>query len=406
MRHPQAGIPETVKTIIKTLEERGFEAFIVGGAVRDMIMERQAVDWDVATSASTGEVADLFADLTKFSLQHGTITLVYRGRHFEVSTYRGSSHTLEDDLGHRDFTINAMAWRPGEVSVIDPYGGRKDIERRLIRAVGSPGDRFNEDPLRMLRAVRIRRETGFSIDRPTGTAIRRMAPLLAGVAKERIRDEAMRILLSEKPSRGFHEMERSGLLKEIIPDIMERHCKGKRTGHLMETVDRVGGSPALRLAALFHDLAEPGEDREPERDAEEVMRRFRFSERMISHVMHLVKHHRHALRYEPSWGDSDVRRLVREAAPEHLENIFLLCTACLAARGKDAGHISELAERARSNIKAGAPFGIRDLNLDGRKVMAICGIEKGPEVAVCCGFFSKMSWITRNGTRNKSLLKG
>jgi tRNA nucleotidyltransferase (CCA-adding enzyme) len=388
MKRPQPGIPDIVRTILKTLESSGFEAYIVGGAVRDMVMAREAVDWDVVTSASARDVGDLFPHLTRFSLQHGTLTLVHEGRHYEVSTFRGPSPTLEDDLAHRDFTINAMAYHPNEGRMIDPYGGRKDVERRLVRAVGAPEDRFREDPLRLMRAVRIRCELEFGIHRKTRDAMSRMAPLLESVAKERIRDELTKILTSEKPSRGLHDLGRTGLLKQIAPELMEGHRKRSRGKtiyeHLMETVDRVHPHPVLRLAALFHDIAEPrakeGHELEGARIAEEVMRRLRFSERMTSQVAHLVRHHREAVKYDSSWDESAVRRLARGVGAEHLEPFFFLCRADLASQGKDTRLLSELEERVRSNVKTGFPHKVHDLKVDGRKVMEICGIKGGPEV--------------------------
>jgi tRNA nucleotidyltransferase (CCA-adding enzyme) len=379
MKGQQPGIPDIVKTIIKTLESAGFQAFIVGGAVRDMVMAREAVDWDVVTSASAERVGGLFPHLTRFSLQHGTITLVHAGRHFEVSSFRGLLPTLEDDLGHRDFTINAMAFHPDEGKLIDPHGGRKDVERRLVRAVGAPDDRFREDPLRLLRAVRISCELDFRIHGKTCEAVRRMAPSIQNVAKERIREELTRILMSEKPSRGLHALAQTGLLNEIVPELPDGRREIRR-----ETVDLVHPHAALRLAALFHDIAGPGPEEGPElegaRIAEEAMRRLRFSERMTSEVTHLVRHQWDAMNYDASWDESAVRRLARRVGAEHLDLLFSLCRADLESQGKDTGLFSELEKRVWQNVKTGFPQRVQDLKVDGRKVMEIYGIEEGPEV--------------------------
>jgi tRNA nucleotidyltransferase/poly(A) polymerase len=386
MQHPQTTIPGMVRTILQTLERAGFEAYVVGGAVRDMVMGREATDWDVVTAASGKDVGHLFPHLTRFSLQHGTMTLVHEGRHYEVSTFRGSSPTLEDDLAHRDFTINAIAYHPEGGRIIDPYGGREDVRRRLVRAVGAPEDRFREDPLRLLRAVRIRCELDFRMDRKTRDTLSMMAPLLANVAKERIRDEWMRILTSDKPSRGLDDLSRTGLFKEIAPELMEgggNKSRGKSTRRsLLGMVDRVPTDPVLRLAALFHGIAKPeeGHDLERARIAEEVMRRLRFSERMISQVTHLLRHCGDVMNYDPSWKESAVRRLVRRVGVEQLEPFFSLCRADLESQGKDTRLLSDFEERVRANLDKGFPCKVQDLKVDGRKVMEIYEIEGGPEV--------------------------
>lgn len=383
MKGPEAPVPGIVRTILSRLKGFGFEAYVVGGAVRDMVLGRNPTDWDVATSASSVEVRDLFPNLTSFSLQHGALTLVHEGRHYEVSTFRGALPTLEDDLAHRDFTVNAMAWELEDKKLIDPWGGCRDVALKLVRAVGIPEDRFREDPLRILRALRISCELDFGIHRKTRHAMSGMAPMLSMVARERIRDELLKILLSKKPSLGFREMLRTNLLKEIVPELQTIF------GHTMETVDRVPPNAALRLAALFHDIAKPGvkdgHEIEEARIAEEVMRRLRFSERMILQVAHLVRHHTDDTQYASSWNDGEVRRFVRELGPEHLEAFFCLRRADLESWGKDTRPLCELEERARIQIIAGFPCRVQDLKVDGRKVMEICGTEAGPEVGRILG---------------------
>ena len=378
MKVSQAPIPGIVRTILTGLKGAGFEAYVVGGAVRDMVMGREPADWDAATSASASEVGSLFPHLKQFSLRHGTVTLVHEGRHYEVSAFRGASPTIEDDLAHRDFTINAMAWDPEDGRCIDPWGGSTDVERRLIRTVGTPEDRFAEDPLRLLRAVRISCELHFRIHRKTRDAVTGMAHMLATVAVERIRDELLRILASGKPSRAFQDMIRTNLLKEVFPELPAI------LGHTMKMMDRAAPDPVLRLAVLFHDIAKPkagaGHEFEGEKIAEKAMRRLRFSERMISHVTHLVRHHRDAMNYHGSWDESAVRRLVYKVGAEHLERFFALCLVRLESQGKDTRLLSELEKRVRARVRAGFPRTVSDLKVDGRKVMEIHGIKGGPEV--------------------------
>ena len=371
-------VPDIVKAILMGLKDAGFEAYVVGGAVRDMVMGREPVDWDVATSAAPGDVEERFSHLTRFSLRHGTTTLVHEGANYEVSSFRGSVPTIEDDLAHRDFTINAMAWDPDQGKVIDPWGGRRDLERRLLRAVGIPEDRFREDPLRLLRAARIACELGLRIHPKTRDALSGMAHLLSTVAGERVRDELIRIMIGARPASGFREMARSNLLKEILPGFENI------LGHPLETMERVPPTPALRLAALFHDIAKSGskdgDALEGARIAAAVMRRLRFSEPLISKVSHLVKHHRDAVNYAPSWDDGAVRRLMRRVGAEHLGPFFALCQGDLESEGRDTRPLLELRGRVRRQVAAGRPYRVRDLKVNGRKVMEVCGIRGGPEV--------------------------
>ena len=213
-------IPTFVRSVVSRLHRAGHEAYVVGGAVRDLCMGRPATDWDVTTSASPEQIASVFRRLRSFSLKHETVTLVYRRRHYEVTTFRGLNQNLEEDLKHRDFTINAMAYDIGTAAVIDPSGGRKDIANGVVRGVVSPEERFREDPLRLLRAVRIATELGFRIEAKTLKAISSMAEAITDVAPERIRDEVVKILLSEKPSKGLHLLRKTGLLGWILPELV------------------------------------------------------------------------------------------------------------------------------------------------------------------------------------------
>jgi tRNA nucleotidyltransferase/poly(A) polymerase len=231
--------------------------------------------------------------------------------------------------------------------------------------------------------VRIRCELDFRIERKTRDAVSAMAPLLATVARERVRDELTRILVSEKPSRGLRDLVRTGLLDEIAPELMEGGSKRKVVSRrLVETVDRVSPDPMLRLAALFHDAGEAKKGQEPQHAGitEEVMGRLKFSERMISHVTDLVRHHWEGMSYDPSWTESAVRQMVRRVGVEHLKPFFSLCRADLESQGKDTGLLSELEERVHSNLKTGFPCRVQDLKVDGRKVMEVLGIARGPEV--------------------------
>jgi tRNA nucleotidyltransferase (CCA-adding enzyme) len=395
--------PDFVKTVLGRLHRRGHEAYIVGGAVRDVCMNQHVTDWDITTSAPPEAIESVFHDIKRFSLKHETVTLVEQSRHYEVTCFRGQDgrgETIEEDLSHRDFTINAMAYDMATKRIIDPYGGRKDILRGLIRAVGNPEDRFREDPLRIMRAVRMATEIGFKIEPKTLKAIRRMAKQLRGIAAERIRDELVKILLSKKPSRGLELLQESGLLGTFLPELLEGYRKRQNHDtvyrHILKTIDHVEPKPALRLAALFHDIAKPrhrektkGEFRFPGHEAagagmaQEIMLRLKFSRGMIHEVAHLVLHHVPVTSYDVPWSDEALRRLVRRLEPEHIQDFFSFSRADLLAHGRPSRRVRILSDLERSAyriIKKPLALETRQLAIDGKKVMEIFALPPGPKV--------------------------
>ena len=195
------------------------------------MFQRPITDWDVTTSASTREIKTIFSDVKFFALKHGIVTLVHSKQHFDVTPFRGKFGSLEEDLARRDFTINAMAFDPEKTDIIDPFNGQMDIQSKQIRAVGNPKVRFQEDPLRLLRAVRLATELKFKIEVATLETMPYMADLLQKVATERIREEFTKILMSPKPSTGFDLMRRTGLLKHFLPELLEGYRKTQNTHH-------------------------------------------------------------------------------------------------------------------------------------------------------------------------------
>jgi tRNA nucleotidyltransferase (CCA-adding enzyme) len=396
-------IPAFVRTILARLHGRGHEAYVVGGAVRDVCMNQPVTDWDITTSAPPEEIESVFQDIKSFSLKHETVTLVAQNRHYEVTCFRGPDgpgKTIEEDLSHRDFTINAMAYDVTTKRIMDPYGGRKDISRRLIRAVRNPEDRFREDPLRLMRAVRMATEIGFKIEPKTSKTIRRMANELRSIAEERIRDESVKILLSNKPSRGLELLQKSGLLGTFLPELLEGYRKKQNHDtiyrHILKTTDRVPPDPVLRLTALFHDIAKPrhrekrrGEWRFPgheaasARMAQDIMLRLKFSKSMIQEVANLVRHHVPVTSYDLPWSDDALRRLVRRMGPEHIKGFFSFSRADLLAQGRRNRRVhilSDLERRARRIIRKPLALETRQLAIDGKKVMEIFSLPPGPKV--------------------------
>jgi len=397
-------IPSIVLDISQRLIENGCQAFIVGGAIRDSLLGCQVKDWDVATDATPDNIHDLFSEMTRFDLKHGTVTLVSRGRHFEVTTLRGIggfSSSIEEDLSHRDFTFNAMAYDITGKRIIDPFGGKQDMKRKVVMAVLNPIDRFNEDPLRMMRAIRFSLELGYSIEPETLMTISSMAQAIDAVAKERIRDELLRILLVSKPSAGFNLMRKTGLLKGIVPELLEGYRKRQNDyhkytiyRHVMETADSIERDPILRLSALFHDIAKPRVRRKVEGRwrflghaaasaelAREIMIRLRFSNEWIDRVNHLVA--RHMFDYKQELSDRAVRRFIGRVGVDNIDGLIRLRRADDLAHGWGRGiesQIDEFRDRINAQIKKSHPFTISDLAVDGHDVMNIMGLQPSPKV--------------------------
>jgi len=396
-------VPEKVLFILSRLRGAGFRACVVGGAVRDICMGRTVEDWDISTEAAPGEIAGVFSDTQSFRLKHDTVTLVFGKETCEVTPFRDGKgpHGLERDLGRRDFTMNAMAWDPEPARLIDPWRGRGDIRDKVVRAVGRAEDRFREDPLRLLRAVRFAAVFKFRIEEQTFKAVRAMAPEIERVSPERIRDELMGILAAERPSRGFRLMRQSGLLKAVLPELQECHLKRQNDfhrytvlRHTLECVDLVEPDPMLRVSALLHDVAKPrvrikkgdrwsfpGHERASAELAGEIMQRLRCDNRFTERVVNLIRHH--MIGYGPGWTDGAVRRLIRRVGVEDIFSLLAFRKADIRAHGtKDSktGPLDELENRIRGLLEQKAVLGRADLAVDGRRVMEVLQLDPGPAV--------------------------
>jgi putative nucleotidyltransferase with HDIG domain len=397
-------LPDIILMIIDRLHRSNYQAYVVGGAIRDMCLGRTPMDWDVATSAPLEQIQAIFQDIRHFNLKHGTVTIVGAKSQSEVTTFRGdgdSLKTLEGDLARRDFTINAMAYDVDKEEILDPAQGRRDIARKWVRAVGDPEDRFREDPLRLLRAVRLATELKFQIETKTLGTISQMAEQLGSVSKERIRDELMKILLSKKPSVGFNMMLKTGLLKQVFPELLEGYLKKQNVRHrytiykhILVTMDKVEPDPVMRLCALLHDIAKPrvrikvngkfrffGHEKASAELAEDIMTRLRFSNDITRQVTKLISHH--LIQYDTGWSDGAVRRLIRRVGPENIDALLSFRRADLLAhgRGKEGLHLlSGLMDRVKNLIESPLIIQPRDLAIDGQRVMEVLGLEPGPEV--------------------------
>jgi tRNA nucleotidyltransferase (CCA-adding enzyme) len=398
-------IPPAVLDIARRLVRDGYQAFLVGGAIRDCLLGFQAKDWDVATNAAPETIRDLFPTTRSFQLKHGTMTLVIEGRHFEVTTFRGPKggigSGIEEDLAHRDFTINAMAYDLMEGRIIDPFGGAEDIRRKVVRAVLSPMERFQEDPLRMMRAIRFSQELRYSIDPETLMAITSFSKAVREVAVERIRDELVRVLMVARPSVGFSLMRRTGLLQVILPELMEGYRKRQNNfhkytiyRHIMETVDAIERSPLLRLSALFHDIAKPrvrervegrwrflGHADASAELARQIMVRLKFSNELTSRVSIMVAHH--MFDYKRELSDRAIRRFIKRVGAEHVDDLIRLRKADDVAHGRERDYgdrIEEFRGRIQAQIRRSPALTISDLALNGHDIMAVTGLTPGPRL--------------------------
>jgi len=417
-------VPPDVLTICRRLREAGHEAHLVGGGVRDMLLGRTPADFDVATDAVPEAVIDLFGNTfaVPTGLKHGTVTVLTATappRPVEVTTFRGEGEYLDgrrpssvtyvkslaEDLSRRDFTMNAVAYDPLADAITDLFGGQSDLSQGLIRAVGDPIARFREDGLRPMRAVRQAAQLAFDIDPPTQAAIQPTLDVFRKVSAERIRDELLKLLGAPQPSRGLNLMRETGLLGEVIPELLEgvdctqnRFHKHDVFGHTLHVVDETKGDPILRLGALLHDVGKP-RARQPREGApgeysffqheyvgaemaDAICRRLKLANAERDRVVSVVKNH--MFFYEPEWTDGTVRRFVRRVGGhEALDDLFALRAGDVAGRGfgeDPEKELGELRERVAAVASADEALKITDLAISGGDVMRILGIPPGRPV--------------------------
>lgn len=413
---PSLVVPRELREFAQVFAAAGKKCFFVGGALRDSLLGRPVNDWDAATDARPEEVVALFRRVIPTGIKHGTVTVLWKGWSIETTTFRTEAGysdarrpdvvafgaSLEEDLERRDFTVNAMAFDPLEGRLVDLHGGQEDLAARLIRAVGDPGIRFDEDGLRTLRAVRFASQLDFSIEPETLAAIPSALPRLSGVSAERHREELERLLLSPRPSKGLRLMEETGILALVLPELAL--CRGvEQKGmhafdvldHLYAAVDAAAASEddlGLRLAALFHDIGKPraralGKDGIPTfyrheeystQMALSLMKRLRFPNATMDRVAHLIA--QHMFFYDESWTDAAVRRFIARVGRDSIEDLFSLRRAdssAMAGIPADPRVLDPFRARIEAILKAEDALGIKDLAIGGRE-LADLGIPKGP----------------------------
>jgi tRNA nucleotidyltransferase (CCA-adding enzyme) len=413
-------IPAPVDELLRRLWDAGHAAYVVGGSLRDALLGRQPADWDLATSARPDDLLAIFPG-SVYENQFGTVAVRRDDELFEITTFR-SDHDYADfrrphrvefgdsvelDLGRRDFTVNAMAWgrdaRAGgaaavaESGLVDPFGGREDVDRRVLRAVGDPRKRFEEDALRMVRAVRLAATLEFAVEPATLTAIGERSELVAHLSGERLGAELTKLLAAPRPSVGLRLMADTGILGQVAPELASQRgiAQNKVPGedlwdHTVRTVDAAPpGRPIVRLAALVHDIGKPataadghfyGHEREGTDLARAFLERLRYPKPVVERVATLVRQHMFA--YEASWTDAALRRFIAKVGRDTLDDLFALRAADNVGSGvaPDGSGLGELRRRVAEQLDADVALERGDLAVNGDDLMAELGLQRGPAI--------------------------
>lgn len=381
--------------IIKRLNDSGYEALVVGGCIRNLIMGEEAHDWDITTKATAEEISRAFKGFKVIPVgkKFGTVTVVIEHINYEVSTFKKNKSVptpnLFEDLRHRDFTVNALAWKDGE-GIIDYFNGLEDIKQRIIRGVENPCKRIEEDPLRMLRAVRLACELDFKIDKATLRAIEKNSSLIKKVSPERIRDEFTKILLSNYLRRGFKLLYRLGLLRFIMPELQK--CVGISRENFREgedlfqhTLDMAVSLPlelSLRLSVLLFNINSISCQDEKEEITIKILRRIKFKNTVIRKVTILTQENWQGLNFSKK---INVRQLASRIDIENLEDIWELKKALIRESRSSEEFKSAEIERAENNIRKilqeRPPTSFKDLAINGKNLFEI-GYKEGKEMGL------------------------
>jgi tRNA nucleotidyltransferase (CCA-adding enzyme) len=417
-------IHPVLKEIAAIFNNNGKQAYLVGGAVRDMIRGKGIHDWDLATDALPEEVTSFVrragGKVIPTGIKHGTVTVLYKKHSAEVTTFRTESDysdgrrpdkvqfstDIKEDLSRRDFTMNAIALRLPDGEIVDPFNGADDIKSGIIRCVGNAGERFNEDGLRPLRAVRFSAQLGFEIDKNTLDAINGALSVSAKVSWERVMDEIDKILASPVPSRGFLLMEKTGLLELFLKELSDCRSVEQKGFHKFDVLDhsllscdyvaKKNYSHEVRLAALLHDIGKPSVRKMDESGVwtfyrheeigasmcHKILRRLRYSSEVIDCVCHLVKEHMFC--YTEDWSNSAVRRFIARVGESSLEDLYRLRRAdsfALAGKETEPINLTALTDRVEKVLAEDHAFTIKDLAVSGNDLMTI-GIESGKTMGI------------------------
>lgn len=417
-------VPKEIEKVAEKLKSAGYDAYLVGGCVRDLILKNVPKDWDIATGASPKEIQKIFAD-SVYENDFGTVGVKTGSRDerlkiVEITTFRLEGEysdkrhpdevkfakTIEEDLARRDFTINALALSVAEGmagEIIDPYGGQRDLKSGIVRTVGDPNKRFEEDALRLLRAVRFSVELGFEIEPATLKAIKNQSGLLEMIAKERVRDEFTKVIMAPRAAEGIILLEDTGLLKQIVPELREGIGCSQNKHHIYTVFDHNVRALnyavekkyplEVRLASLFHDVGKPRAKRGEGPDATfhghevvgarmtaKIMDRLRFSKEITEKVVHLIRYHM----FYYNVGDvseAGVRRFLARVGPENVDELLKVREADrIGSKVPKAfpyklRHLLFMIEKVKHD-----PIHPKMLKVRGDDVMSLLKLEAGPKV--------------------------
>ncbi|TSC89818.1 MAG: polynucleotide adenylyltransferase/metal dependent phosphohydrolase [Parcubacteria group bacterium Gr01-1014_3] len=413
-------VPSEVNEVAKKLAEHKHESYLVGGCLRDLLIGRTPHDWDLATSATPTELQKIFPD-SVYENQFGTVGVKTDSKDpdlkiIEVTTFRKEgkytdkrhpdevvfAKNIEDDLARRDFTVNAMAWNPKR-GIVDPFGGEKDLKKKIIRAVGKPAERFNEDALRLMRAVRFSAQLDFEIEKETLAAIKKSAGLIEFIAKERIRDELSKLLIADKAAEGIVAMQETGLLKFVLPEIEEGVGVGQNKHHIYSVFEHNWRSLEyaakkkfpldLRIASLLHDVGKPrtkkgngldstfyGHQVVGEKIALRLLDRLKYPKAMIEKIALLIREHMFV--YDPeSVTLRGVRRLISRVGQDNMDDLIKIREADRIGSGVPKAqpyrlrYLQAMIEKVKKD-----PIGPKMIAANGTDIMKALKIEPGPIV--------------------------
>ncbi|MDD3531871.1 MAG: HD domain-containing protein [Candidatus Shapirobacteria bacterium] len=409
--------PESV-SILKKIYRAGFDIFLVGGAVRDLLLGLPIGDLDFATLAPPKKIQELFPN-SFYDNAYGTVKIPQQKRQIEITTFRSESgyqdhrhpdkvswgKTIEEDLSRRDFTINALALgvrakeKIFQPKLVDKFSGQKDLEKKLIRAVGNPEERFAEDALRLLRAIRLSAQLNFSIENKTLSAIKKQALLIENVSWERIREELFKILLTDQIELAFETLRTTGLINHLLPELIKGYQMAQKGHHLWGVWKHSLLSaqycpklnPVVRLAALIHDIGKPivVKDENGQRTfhnhevvsaslARQIGQRLKLSKKDLNRLVKLVRHHQFSVSEEQT--DKAIKRFIRRVGPENIPDMLALRTGDrLGSGAKETSWRTELFKKRLIEVQR-EPFSIKDLKINGRDVMKTLNIPPGPKV--------------------------
>ena len=416
-------IPQPILSLAQKLHDAGFESYFVGGCVRDLIMGEKPKDWDITTNARPEEIQKIFPD-SFYENTFGTVGVKIDTQNeksidedsiVEITTYRTEStysdkrrpdtiqfaNTLQEDLKRRDFTINALALSPSENTIKDFYEGKMDIEKKVIRAVGDPYDRFREDALRMMRAVRFFSQFGFSIEGPTLEAIQKNAKNLQSIAKERIRIELEKIILSSRPSEGIEMLEKTHLLQYIIPELREGIGVTQNLHHTYtvweHNIRALKTCPSkklsVRLAVLLHDVGKPrtkrgngkyatfyNHDHVGARMTRDILSRLTFPKAVVDHATLLVD--QHLFYYNVGEvTDAAVRRVIARVGKENIKDLIdvrigdRLGSGVPKAKPYRLRHFEYMVEKVLTD-----PINVKELKIHGNDLIQELSIKPSPKI--------------------------